>query len=113
MLAGPDFKLPAQTAVALGMVLHELTTNASKYGALSCDEGRLAVSWDVAPGDAEQLLALDWRESHGPPVSAPAREGFGTNLLRRIIADHSGGKVEFSFKPTGLEVHVEANLPKV
>ena len=96
---GPDFKLPAQTAVALGMVLHELTTNASKYGALSCDEGRLAVSWNVAPGDAEQLLALDWRESHGPPVSAPAREGFGTNLLRRIIADHSGGKVEFSFKP--------------
>jgi two-component sensor histidine kinase len=113
VLAGPDFNLPAQTAVALGMVLHELTTNASKYGALSHDEGRLAINWNLSPEGAEQLLTLDWHERNGPPVSAPTRQGFGTSLLRRIIADQSEGKVEFSFKPAGLEVHVEAKLAQV
>jgi two-component sensor histidine kinase len=109
---GPDFKLPAQTAVTFGMILHELTTNASKYGALSRGEGVLAINWTLSGDEAERRIQLTWRESKGPAVAPPTRDGFGSTLLRRIIQGELRGTVDFDFKPGGLEVHAEAKLPQ-
>ena len=79
---GPPVPLNPRGALALGMAIHELATNAAKYGALSVPEGDVAVTWTVERhGDAEHL-ALDWTERNGPPVAVPARRGFGTTLNR-------------------------------
>lgn len=111
-LDGPDFRLPAQTAVTFGMVLHELTTNASKYGALARDEGRLNVTWTLVDEGDDQRIKLLWRESLGPPVQPHTRDGFGSTLIRRILQGQLDGSVDFSFKPEGLEVRAEARLPR-
>ena len=111
-LDGPDFKLPAQLAVTFGMVVHELATNASKYGALSRDEGRLAVSWSLSDEGDDMRLQLDWSESAGPPVVPPEHLGFGSTLLRRILEGQLKGRVAFDFQPQGLAVHIEAVLPR-
>jgi two-component sensor histidine kinase len=116
VIDGPDFQLPAQIAVAFGMVLHELTTNAGKYGALSHEQGKLAVSWAFAPEDLpekanDRRLTLRWTESGGPPVTPPTRDGFGSTLLRRILAGQLRGKVDFDFRPQGLDLRAEAGLP--
>jgi two-component sensor histidine kinase len=97
-LDGPDFKLPAQTAVAFGMALHELTTNASKYGALSNERGVLTVQWTFAPGGDDNVIDLHWTETGGPEPSAPATPGFGSLLLRRLARE-------------GLRVHIVAKVP--
>ncbi|USA40530.1 sensor histidine kinase [Pelagerythrobacter marinus] len=113
---GPDVVLRPQPAVALAMIVHELSTNAIKYGALSCAEGRIAVSWRIVPaGDAGDdrpgapTLVIDWAESGGPPVSPPEREGFGSRLIRRGLGDR-GGKVELDYRPEGLRCRIEATL---
>ena len=80
-LTGPDLALPPQSAVSLAMLIHELSTNARKYGALSTDEGRIAVTWSTEGHGPSRLLRIDWRESGGPPVTAPVRRGFGTRLI--------------------------------
>lgn len=81
-LKGPDVMINARAALALGMSIHELATNAAKYGALSTERGRLAVSWSrVDEGDGE-VLALRWVETDGPPVVKPVQVGFGSQLLR-------------------------------
>jgi two-component sensor histidine kinase len=101
---GPEVKLPAEAAVPLGMVLHELATNAAKYGALRVPEGRLAIAWTLS---AEGRLALDWQESGGPPVMAPPdREGFGSQLLRRALTGLPGGGLEVEWRPEGLAVRM-------
>ncbi len=111
-LEGADFELAAQTAVALGMVLHELTTNAIKYGALSKEGGRLTVAWSLTSKSDHHELALRWTESGGPAVTAPAHHGFGSTLLRRILEGELRGKVSVSFQPGGLDVHADARLPR-
>jgi len=109
---GPDFYIPSQIAVALGMVLHELTTNASKYGALSRTQGRLSVAWTLQDADdGLRRLDLRWLESGGPTVAAPARTGFGSTLLRRVIKGQLAGAVRFDYKAAGLEVEIMAKVP--
>ncbi len=110
--AGPDFGIDAQSAVTMGMVIHELTTNASKYGALSREAGRLAVTWTLGDAAGDQMVDLHWQETGGPPVTPPKREGFGSSLLRRILERQFHGKAEFSFRPEGLAVHAQARLPR-
>jgi PAS domain S-box-containing protein len=87
--AGPTLMLGSQPAVHLALVLHELATNARKYGALSVTGGRLSVKWEVQSNGGRNLL-LEWKESGGPNVTAPATGGFGTTLIERTLQTHGG-----------------------
>jgi len=103
---GPSVDLEPKTAVALGLAMHELATNAVKYGALSVPEGRVEVRWSADGG----RLELVWRESGGPLVAKPARRGFGARLLEQGLADELGGQVRLEFRPEGVVCVVEAAL---
>ena len=96
-LSGADVQLSARVALALGMVFHELATNAAKYGALSAG-GRLRVSWTM---DADALL-LEWRETGGPAPTPPTRRGFGSRLIERSITGELQGSVMIDYAPEGL-----------
>jgi two-component sensor histidine kinase len=98
MMHGPDVQLSARLALALGMVFHELATNAAKYGALS-DGGRLAVIWSV---DGSDDLSLEWRETGGPPASPPSKRGFGSRLIERSITGELQGRIQLDYATTGL-----------
>lgn len=98
-LSGPHLLLPPDIAVALSLILHELGTNALKYGSLSVQEGRLSVSWR----EEADRLSLTWRERGGPPVTAPAREGFGSKLIRLAFPAAYDPEVTSHFAPEGLE----------
>lgn len=98
-LTGPQVSLPPDTTQAIGLAIHELATNAVKYGALSVDSGRLDIGWQVS-GDA---LALDWKESGGPVVTPPARKGFGHVVLETIAARSVGGEATLAFAPGGIQ----------
>ena len=109
---GPAILLPPSHAVALGMVLHELFTNALKYGALSNGGGRVAVRWTLdrkMPGAIE----ICWQEDGGPPVSAPGRKGFGSILVERMVKSELEGDVEMEFRPQGLACRINARLADV
>jgi two-component sensor histidine kinase/PAS domain-containing protein len=93
-----DVRLNPKAAVALGMGIHELATNAVKYGALSTHEGRVSVDWIVQ----DHVLRLTWTESGGPPVTPPARRGFGARLLERGLAAELSGEVELTYDAAGL-----------
>jgi len=100
---GPDITLSAEAAQAVGMVLHELVTNAVKHGALSNPRGRVSVSWDHRPAQNESgLLAIAWRETGGPPPAAPSSSSYGTNLIRGLIPRELGGAVDLAFQPEGV-----------
>lgn len=103
---GPSVNLEPKTAVALGLALHELATNASKYGALSTTAGRVAVRWTRSG----KHLRLTWTETGGPPVTPPERFGFGGRLLRRGLAEELQGAVQLNFRPEGLVCTMEATL---
>ena len=93
-----DVRLNPKAAVALGMGIHELATNAVKYGALSIPEGRVKVDWAIEDG----VLRLIWTETNGPPVTPPARRGFGVRLLERGLAAELSGGVELTYDAAGL-----------
>lgn len=98
ILEGPDIHLSPKAAVAMGMAIHELATNAVKYGALSVPRGLLNVDWRVRQG----CLELEWRESNGPPVAPPEHRGFGSRLLERGLATELGGRVELVYREQGV-----------
>jgi len=98
-LAGPDVDLAPNDALSLGLALHELATNASKYGALSAEGGRVAVNWAMAGADK---VCVQWAESGGPKVSGERRRGFGTELIERIVAHELGEPVELDFAEDGV-----------
>jgi two-component sensor histidine kinase len=106
-LRGPDVHLPARMALALGLVFHELATNAAKYGALSTD-GRLALDWRVDDG----RLRLDWRERGGPPVAAPHRRGFGSRLIERTLSGELGGEISLDYQPEGFSCRFSVPLER-
>jgi PAS domain S-box-containing protein len=110
-IAGPALQLSAKTALALSMAMHELATNALKYGAWSREDGRVAVIWGRVTGeDGRGRLRLEWRECDGPPVAPPARRGFGSRLIERGLAAEMGGRVELQFQPDGLACVIDAPL---
>src|SRR5262249_49551415 len=87
-LDGPPVLVSASGAQRLGMALHELATNAGKYGALSADKGRIELNWTIeAAEDGEETFEISWRESDGPAVTTPARSGFGSTVLRRVVKE--------------------------
>jgi two-component sensor histidine kinase len=105
---GPDIALTAAATEALAMVLHELVTNASKYGALSIPEGRVSVSWEYQnSGEAATVLIIVWREAGGPPVLAPTEKGYGTNLISDLIPHELGGTVDLAFSSEGVSCTIE------
>ncbi len=99
-LNGPAVALGPATALSLGMIFHELATNAAKYGALSVPDGRVLVDWSVADLTAPKLH-LTWRELDGPPVSAPTRRGFGSRLIERNVRHDLAGEVKLDYEIAG------------
>jgi PAS domain S-box-containing protein len=107
---GPPVTLAPKCALTLGMALHELATNAAKYGALSIKDGRVDVSWNL---DREnRLLRIDWRESGGPAVTTPSRNGFGQMLLERALASDVRGEVALRFERTGVTCAIAIPLDR-
>jgi PAS domain S-box-containing protein len=102
-LQGPDIQVEPRQALALGMIFHELATNAAKYGALSAASGRVLVGWTVAGG----MLTITWRESDGPTVTAPTRKGFGSILIERLAGSELNGKAGVAFDPGGVICIIE------
>lgn len=103
---GPDVLLAAKAVQPISLLLHELATNAVKYGALSVPEGRLHVSWAVDPNRA---LILEWRELGGPPVTTPKHKGFGSTLISTVTARQLNGTVTVTYDPAG--IIAKAKLP--
>ncbi len=95
---GPKLRFTATSAQAIGLALHELATNAGKYGALLADKGRVDISWGIV-GDT---FAMSWTEREGPPLSAPKRRGFGTIVMEAMAERSVDGKVDLDFAPSGL-----------
>ena len=107
-IGGPEVILPAEVGQAMAMVLHELATNAAKYGALSTKKGRVSVRWDrPRNGHLETHLLLEWRESGGPPVVAPGNTSYGTSTVRDLIPYEFGGIVDLAFEPDGVRCRLE------
>jgi len=105
---GPDVVLAAEATQAVAMVLHELVTNAAKYGALSSPYGRVSVCWDWrSTGNPRDQLALEWQEMGGPPVVAPKKSGYGTSVIRDLIPYELGGTVDLVFPPGGVRCRLE------
>lgn len=110
VLRGPDVQLTPKSAISLSMALHELATNATKYGAWSGKDGIVTIAWDVAKEAGGSRLSLEWRESGGPPVAKPSRKGFGSRLVERGLAYELGGSARLDFRPEGVVFHIEAPL---
>jgi PAS domain S-box-containing protein len=107
-ISGPSITLRPEAAQAVAMVLHELTTNAAKYGALSNRTGRVSVRWFWPQnGIPYQRLSIDWRETDGPPVSAPSASGYGTSIIRELIPFELGGNAELVFAAEGIRCRLE------
>lgn len=102
VLDGPDVTLSERAAFGLGLAIHELATNATKYGSLSVDDGVVSITWTVAAGQ----LHLVWRESGGPPVLEPTSRGFGTKLLQGAVLQGGEGTAELVFHPDGIAFEV-------
>ena len=102
-LQGPDARLHPKVAVTLAMALHELMTNAAKYGSLSVPEGRVVVNWALRDlKDGRQQLDLTWQEQDGPPVSPPAHKGFGSRLIERQLPMEFDGRAEIDYAASGV-----------
>ena len=93
------------------MAIHELTTNAAKYGALSNRSGRVSVVWEIRPGGEAGILLFEWRESEGPAVSVPSRQGFGSRLLQRVLTTQVQAEVRSDYAPEGFRLVMKAPLP--
>lgn len=103
---GPTMRLSPKQGLGLALILHELATNASKYGALSTADGRLRVSWGASQAGAQRQIHLTWQERGGPPVPDGARRGFGTKLIEQACDYELGGSLELRFSPEGLTAEI-------
>ncbi|MFP3802183.1 sensor histidine kinase, partial [Paraburkholderia sp. SIMBA_027] len=93
VLSGDDFMLSPEAAQNFGLVVHELTTNSIKYGALSVAAGKINVGWTAFEKDGRQIIRLVWTETGGPPAMEPTRKGFGTTVIKRHAEGAFGGQV--------------------
>ncbi|MCJ8144624.1 sensor histidine kinase [Ancylobacter sp. A5.8] len=109
-IEGPALHLSARQSLALSLALHELATNAVKYGALSTPSGAVRLSWNAGTPGTEQLFRLHWEEKDGPLVQPPQRRGFGSRLVERALSADFGGQVEVSYDPAGVRVELMAPM---
>jgi two-component sensor histidine kinase len=98
---GPSLQVNRDTGTTFALCLHELATNALKYGSLSRPEGRVHLVWDLKPG-SEPILTIKWTESNGPPVTEPSKPGYGTRYIRSSLRSLFGSPPEIVFDPEGL-----------
>ncbi|MBM7325876.1 MULTISPECIES: sensor histidine kinase [Agrobacterium] len=110
VLAGDDFMLSPEAAQNFGLVVHELTTNSIKYGALSAPSGKITVRWEPVEKDGRQMLHLVWTETGGPPAQEPSRKGFGTTVIKRHAEGAFGGNVTTEYRESGFEWALEAPM---
>jgi PAS domain S-box-containing protein len=103
MITGPSYAVGARAAQSIAIVLHELATNAAKYGALSASSGSVGVEWSLQPN---QHLFLRWTEVGGPEISPPSREGFGSRVIKMMI-QNSDGSVQFDWRSAGLVCSID------
>jgi two-component sensor histidine kinase len=109
---GPQVPLSPRLAVLLSMIVHEIATNAAKYGALSNDTGTVAVDWEILEESDGRKLRLIWTEAGGPPVTAPVQRGFGSRLIERSARDQLGGEATVDFLPRGVVYTVSCALDR-
>lgn len=107
-LDGPALPVSSGAALAFGMALHELCTNAAKYGALSVQTGRVDIRWAVSHSIDPPSFGLTWTETGGPPVSPPARTGFGSRVIRQVLEQQIGGAVDLTYAVTGVLCRITA-----
>ena len=110
---GPDVKLYPKTTLAITMALHELATNAVKYGALSTRSGRASVRWTISTDRGELYLNITWTETGGPLVTSPTRKGFGSRLIERGLAGELGGEARIDYRATGVICSIRAPMTKI
>jgi two-component sensor histidine kinase len=110
-VAGERVTLPPAIAVAIGMALHELATNAARHGALSSTTGKVEVSWSASSSASARHLQIIWKESGGPMVHEPKRRGFGSRLIEQGLKHDLHGEAKLSFESSGLKCVIEAVLP--
>lgn len=106
---GPSVPLPPKAVVSLSLALHELATNAAKYGALSAPEGRVSISWQHENG----RLRIVWEEHEGPEVTPPERKGFGSTLIERLLSAELRGQAKISYEENGVVCVIDADLSKI
>ena len=111
LIEGPDLLLNSHAALSLVMALHELCTNAVKYGALSTEAGSVRITWHLEETIDHPILDLCWQEVGGPPVNAPEKSGFGSLMIERILSSQIEGKVEMRFSEDGLVARMRAPMP--
>lgn len=109
-MSGPEIELAPNDALSLGLAIHELATNAAKYGALSSETGRIHVNWRLI---SPEIAEVHWREEGGPPVVVPSKRGFGRDLLEKIVAHELRSEVELQFKPGGVECRLHVPVRKL
>ena len=109
-IEGPDFEIGPKAVLALSMAVHELATNAAKYGALSTSRGNVSVIWDISGPLEQRALRFEWCESSGPPVNKPERRGFGLSVIERGLSLELDGCIEVDFAPTGLICRIKIPL---
>ena len=111
-LDGPRVRFNSQIALALTLTLHELLTNATKYGALSTDTGHINLAWQIRPGanPEQRRFRLTWRERDGPPVEPPTRRGFGSVMIERSLRSYFRGETSIDYRPDGLVFTIDAPL---
>ncbi|MGG5888277.1 HWE histidine kinase domain-containing protein [Falsiroseomonas sp. HC035] len=111
-VGGPRIWLSPRLSLAFVMALHELATNAVKYGSLSNEKGRVTLNWDILEACRSNRLWLRWEELDGPAVTPPIRTGFGTRMIERALASELGGNAEIEYRQRGILFTLEAPLPQ-
>lgn len=109
-ISGPDVWIGGRSTTSLTMAMHELATNAVKYGALSLDAGHIAIGWRIEEASGGRHLHIEWREHDGPAVVPPKRRGFGSRLVERGLATELGGRASIVFDPQGIVCTITASL---
>ncbi len=110
--AGPDVRLRTRIATTMALAIHELATNAVKYGALSNEDGAAAADWEIV-NEPEPTLHFRWRETGGPTVASPTGRGFGSRMLERALPAETGGTARLEYRPAGVTFTLEARLADI
>lgn len=110
---GPMIKLGADHSLTLALAINELVTNAVKYGALSTETGRVALTWQAGLDGSADRFRFDWIESGGPPVVPPKRVGFGSRLIERVVVQKFGGEVRLDYAPMGFRYSLETTMDRI
>ena len=111
MITGENVRLTPKATLALGIVFHELATNAVKYGAFSNETGLILIAWKIEPKPEGIRLVLRWKETGGPPVTPPSRKGFGLQVIERGLAHELEGKVHLDYGVDGVICTIDIPAP--